>query len=373
MTLRTAMHFLHCLVRLFFLVFCLRAGAQDNVAAQFANYPFLLRLEHTTEGSRVCVLLRRDGEFHLEHTHGDETQVSEGQIPEVELTKLKEALNGDELQQISQQQIVPPLLYPMLDQLQVNIFRVDHWQNLLFPDATSQISFRPALKPLLAWMKELHDEPHRDLTEDEGKNNCLTPGKIQLTIRTHNSSPSDAEEGSENTPAKAATVGAKPQASQPKSFLMRYSADHFSSGTLQRTCVIVNPAGLFRMEKGSQQATYKMKASVFEGSISEDELSELARLLEASDLRDLQHQNRMSGVRVQDIKVISLSIPRAKGIQQLLFSSYSGYLSGSGGTASVTDDTSAIRSLQKWLKTSIENKKLAAAKSALPNSCVAAP
>jgi hypothetical protein len=85
----------------------LRASAQNSVADQFANYPYLLRLEHTTKGSRACVLLRRNGEFHLENTHGDETQVSEGQIPDAEIARLTEDLDNHDLQQISQQKIIP--------------------------------------------------------------------------------------------------------------------------------------------------------------------------------------------------------------------------------------------------------------------------
>jgi hypothetical protein len=379
MILRTATHFLGCFVQplslvfLVFLVFCLRAAAQDRVADQIANYPFLLRLEHTTKGSRACVLLRRNGEFHFEHTRGDETEVSEGQIPDAELVNLKEALNSDQLQQISQQKIIPPLLDTTVDQVQVNVVRTDHWQNLYFADSTSQIPYSGALKPLLTWMRALQDEPHRTLTEDEGKNNCLTPKKLHLTIRTNDPSLSAEKKITENAANSAANGAAGPQSSQPKSFLMRYSLDHFSSGVLQRTCVIVNPTGSFRMEKGSQQVTFKMKASVFEGSISEDELRELNQLLEAPDLKNLHHQNRLASVRRGDVQITSLSIPREKEIQQLLFSSYIGDLSGRGDPGDVIDDTSSIQPLQKWLRASIADKKLAPVKSTKPNSCAPGP
>ncbi len=368
-TLRPAMRFPGCVAGLILLAFCLPSAPQDSVADQIANYPFLLRLEHTTKGSRVCVLLRRNGEFHLEHTHGDETEVSEGRIPDAELVTLKGALNNDELQRISQQMIIPPLLDTTVDQVQVNVVRTDHWQNLYFADSTSQIPFGAALKPLLTWMSELHEQPHRTLTEDAGKNNCLTPKKLHLTIRTKDSSRPRTEKSEANT----SSVTNKPQSAQAKSFLMRYSMDHYSGGVLQRTCVIVSPAGNFRMEKGNQQLTYKMKASVFEGSIPGNELQELNQLLETSDLRTLHHQNRLASKRMREAVVVSVSIPREKDIQELLFSSYIADPTGRNDSGDVIDDTTSIQPLQKWIKTSIDNQKLKPVKSATPDSCAPGP
>lgn len=360
--------------QLIFLFLCARVSAQDNVAPEFANYPFLLRLEQTTEDSKVCVLLHRNGEFHLEHTRSDETSVSEGKLPEADFLKLKQALDNDELQKISQPQIVPPLLYSMNDQLQVNVFRTDHWQNLLFPDSSSQIPFRQPLKPLVAWLSALHNEPHRELSEDEGKNNCLTPGKIRLKIRTKDSIPALAgAKSNENAPSSAASEGVKPRPRYPNLFLMRYSRDHFSTGTLERTCVIVNPAGHFRMEKGSQQISYKMKESVFEGAVPENELRELRQILDAPELKNERHQNLLEGLVVHDAEVTSLSVPREKEIQKLVFSSYFGSPSGSKQASSSDDDTSPIEPIRKWLKTSIESQKLKPLKSALPNNCAPLP
>jgi hypothetical protein len=361
-------------VQLTFLFFCLCAGAQDNVAAQFANYPFLLRLEHTTDKSKVCVLLRRDGGFHLEHTQSDQTLVSEGQISEAELLKLKQALDSDELQKLSQQKIVPPLLYSMNGQLQVNVFRVDHWQNLLFPDATSQVQFFQTLRPLVNWLNALHREPHLEISEDAGKNNCLTPKKPELKIRTAESSLSATGDASESPPTSVAADPGKSQLSPPNSFLMRYSRDRISNGSRERTCVIVNHSGRYRMEKGNQPATFKMKTAVFEGSVTDLELKELGQLLDAPDLKTLHHQNRIPGVTVLDADVISLAIPRNDETQQLIFSGYvAARPHNKGPFSNVTDDTTSVEPIQNWLETSIESKKLAPLKSLPPNNCALAP
>jgi hypothetical protein len=350
----------------------LRLSAQDDLAAQLANYPFRLRLEHTRGDSTVCVLLRRDGQFHLERTRADETLVSEGRLSESDLANLNLALDSDQLQQLSQQKIVPPLLFSRDDQLQLNVFRKDHWQNLRFPDATTQAAYRAAIRPLLTWLSELQNEPHRELSEDEGKNNCLTPARLQLKIRNAQP-PASATRATSEAPGGATGVADSPR-EQPPSFLMRYSRDRFSNGTLERTCVIVGPAGGYRMERGSQQISYKMKASVFGGSVSDGELRELKQILDDPRLKSERHQDRLPDVAIREAEVISLSVPREKEIQQLVFSDYSGALFGrQGSAASSSADTSAIEPLRTWLKTAIENKKLAPLKSAPPNNCASTP
>jgi hypothetical protein len=359
-----------CLLLLFL---GLRLWAQDDVAAQFANYPFRLRLEHTRPDSNVCVLLRRDGQFHLEHTRADETLVSEGRLSESDLAKLNLALDSDQVQQISQQKIVPPPMYSRNDQLQLTVFRKDHWQNLWFPDATTQAAYRAAIQPLLTWLYELHNQPHRELSEDEGKNNCLTPERLQLKIRNAQP-PASAGKTSEEPGAGAAAGVADSHPEQPPSFLMRYSRDRFSNSTLQRICVIVGPAGGYRMERGSQQISYKMKASVFGGSVSDGELRELKQMLDEPRLKNERHQNRLPDVAIREAQVISLSVPREKEIQQLVFSDYSGSsFGGKGPAANSSDDTSSIEPLQTWLKTAIENKNLVPLKSARLNNCASAP
>jgi hypothetical protein len=351
----------------------LRVSAQDDAAAQFANYPFRLRLEHVSENSSVCVLLRSDGQYHLEHTRGDEILVAEGRLGESDLARLNLALDSDQLQQISQQKIVAPLMYSSYDQLQLNVFRKDHWQNLQFPDATTQRAYQAAIRPILTWLNELPNAPHRQLSEDEGKNNCLTPEKLHLKIRIAEAPLSTKKTGAE--PGAGISGGrADAQPEQPASFLVRYARDRFSNNTLQRTCVIVGTAGGYRMERASQQISYKMRASVFEGSVSAGELEELKQMLDEPRLKNERHENGLPEMTLRDAEVISVSVPREKHIQHLLFSDSSGSLfSRKGAAANSTDDTSSIAPLEAWLQTAIENKKVAPLKSAHPDNCASTP
>ena len=67
--------------------------------------------------------------------------------------------------------------------LQISIFRTDHWQNLVFIDDNGSQPVPRSLGPLVNWLNSLHVQPHRELNEDEGKNNCQSPKKIELTTR----------------------------------------------------------------------------------------------------------------------------------------------------------------------------------------------
>jgi hypothetical protein len=51
--------------------------------------PYLVRVQHAAPGNTICVLLRHDGQFHLEASHGDRTKVSEGSLPSAELLKVQ--------------------------------------------------------------------------------------------------------------------------------------------------------------------------------------------------------------------------------------------------------------------------------------------
>jgi hypothetical protein len=67
--------------------------------------------------------------------------------------------------------------------LQISIFRTDHWQNLVFMNDNGSQSVPPSLGPLVNWLGSLHTQPHRELNEDEGKNNCQSPKNIELKTR----------------------------------------------------------------------------------------------------------------------------------------------------------------------------------------------
>ncbi len=173
-------------MRLFFLFvvpfFALAASGQTSETTAF-KYPYLLHIETATFYDHSCVLLRNDGQFHLELEKGDHTKVFEGALPEDDLVQVQKLINGDQLRALTQKQIVEPSVNVQLDQLQIDVFRGDHWQDLFFLDASSRKPFDNLIAPLVRWLDALHKVPHRELSEDEGKNDCQLPKRIVLKRR----------------------------------------------------------------------------------------------------------------------------------------------------------------------------------------------
>jgi hypothetical protein len=161
----------------------LLARAQSQRLGDSEISPYLVRVQRTTPGNTLCVLLRHDGQFHLETSHGDRTKVLEGALPSSELRKVQQMLDSDGLPRLSQDKPGSPKTSGVSEILQISIFRTDHWQNLIFVDDHGGQSVPGSLGPLLNWLGSLHRQPHQQLSEDEGKNNCQSSKKIELEKR----------------------------------------------------------------------------------------------------------------------------------------------------------------------------------------------
>jgi hypothetical protein len=159
------------------------AFCQGQAPADSGSFPYLLRIQRTTPEGVVCVLLRRDGQFHLETSHGDHTKVFEGLLPSSRLKKVQVMLDSGDLPRLPQTPSNSPGAISASEILQVSIFRMDHWQNLVFVADNLGRPVPRSLDPLLSWLDSLHKQPHRELDEDENKNNCQSPAKIELKRR----------------------------------------------------------------------------------------------------------------------------------------------------------------------------------------------
>ena len=101
----------------------LPAFSQSQPPTNPGSSPYLLRIQRTTPGSVICVLLRHDGQFHLEQTHGDHTKVFEGSLPSANLLKVQRMLDNDGLPLLSQGKSDSPKTTLLSEILQISIFR----------------------------------------------------------------------------------------------------------------------------------------------------------------------------------------------------------------------------------------------------------
>lgn len=161
----------------------LPAFAQSERPTDSAIAPYLLRVQRTTPGDTVCVLLRYDGQFHLETSHKDRTEVLEGSLQSSQLLRVRRMLDSDDIPRLCHDKPVSPKASRVSQILQISIFRTDHWQNLIFIDENGSQSVPRSLGPLVNWLRSLHTKPHRQLNENESKNNCQSPKTIELQTR----------------------------------------------------------------------------------------------------------------------------------------------------------------------------------------------
>src|ERR1700722_9500300 len=123
--------------------FCLLACAAGNLWAQAPSAPqakteaaYLLRLERVRNREGVCVLLRGDGQYHLERHTADKVRVFEGDLESGELHRLVRIVSGDQLFLLEQKQITDPMLRSDDDQVRLAVLRpLDEWQDLVFADS----------------------------------------------------------------------------------------------------------------------------------------------------------------------------------------------------------------------------------------------
>ena len=342
-----------------------------------SKYSYQLRLEQITEGENVCVLLRRDGHYHFERTLSDKALVYEGSISRASLKEIQAVVNNDALLRLTQSKIPLHLYSVSWDELDLRIARVAGWQQLRFPDAEARKAFQQSLDPLLKWFHGLPTENRTEISEEEGKNNCLPPRSEKAKLRERRARPIAAN------------------ASLPDSYMLRFVFDQLSPGDTKRTCAVVYPNGFYHLEKSREKHTFegvylpdivnqavggKIKADVYEQFLDSAATAELRQLLDSPTLIASRHSTLPVGVRYSDADITMVFIPREGMVQQLAFTNYFGGddardpIAGRGGNVQHIDSAANLISpLQKWMKSNIESRKAARLKDGFGNNCTSLP
>ena len=294
------------------------------------NYPYLLRLDHYAFGDHSCALLQNTGAFHLEVDHGDEVKVFEGTIDSSKLLEIQHELNSQPLVSLSPQQIEEPIVRSgRYEKLQVTVFRGDGWQDLFFRSSDSQRAFKQSLQPLVRWLDDLHKVPHRELSEDAGKNNCLprTPIVLQkrgasmqqaVTAKTRadvlpaGQSPQTLDSAQQTSPAAAA----------PVTPMLRIHSLEIKSGNAVDRCVLVAQSGAFHFERRTQKNGKPVDTEISAGRFSSDELEQLRQILDDPRLAKMKHREHREGRAVPVLgNWLEVTISRPTGNQLLVLTS----------------------------------------------------
>jgi hypothetical protein len=339
-------------------------------------YPYLLRLEKREIYTNTCVLLKKDGSYHYERIHGlDHVTVLEGELSPDALGKVSSLLERPDLAKLKQDDILEPLM-PLGDEVQVNVFRRDHWQDLIFSDSRDRKHVVPTVDSLLDWLNALPKLPHRELTEFEGRNNCLTERKIELQSRPfpppialppdiHASEPGLVEKGLRDPGMEA-----------PPEFLLRMTVDRVGDPR-QRRCAIVYPDGKYHTEKTTQGTGEVMHSQVSESDVAPSELENLRRILNAPEWGVEYHEQPPPGIFIRAGEFVHLQIPGANGIEKSVFANLDFTPISGADSHMETDDIAAIPGshgkllapLRAWFKKNVEDAKLPVLKDVPASNC----
>lgn len=280
---------------------------------------YLLRVAHENLEGNSCVLLQENGTFHYESGDRYYTRVYEGRVPAPQMSQVNELLQ--QLTTISQQEIEEPLIHGPYDLVDVGFTDGGAWRELLFRTAESQVAFKKSLQPLLEWMNRLHKLPHRQFSEDAGKQNCLPRRRLRLIPRDEFVERPPLPMPKPNFGSRQPELAPKPAAIPAKvTPLLQLGMLTRNSVGARQTCALVASDGQFRFEARAQSTGSKsVKTSFANGRLADADLQTLHSLLDAPALVKLRHHEPPGGMALNIMgQVIELYIARGAGVQELV-------------------------------------------------------
>src|SRR5437868_5263476 len=130
---------------------CILLAVSLPVTAQTTSNPPLVRMERQTFDQDTCMLVRNDGQFHLERLAPGmgQNRIYEGTLPEGALSELQKILDTDDFKNLTQAKIQMALVGEDRDQLLVAVDRNGSWESLHFTSGGSRKPFKNTIDPLV--------------------------------------------------------------------------------------------------------------------------------------------------------------------------------------------------------------------------------
>jgi len=322
------------------------ARAQEDPAGTPA---YLLRLERMYVEDSVCVLVRSDGQYHLERTDWDKTEVFEGDLSDSELHRLEHWVGENELFDLTQEKIVAPIFTGPKDQLSLGVNRPGYWQNLNFPAPSNWQRYRQSVVPLVQWLDELRKSKHRvKLREEQGRTNCKPPFRPVLSTRS--------------AQKKSETV---------KPFVFFVQTTSFKGKQGEKRCAVVYPDGRYHRETKSQHnGSDEVATAVYEGSVKADSMRELGAILTSPELRNRREPQLPWGMFQTDGEITGLTFAQEGRARTTFFWKYAP-IPGLVGAGRVEESgMQTLEPLREWLKANVEDAGIAPAANLPLSDCV---
>ncbi|MFY9562269.1 MAG: hypothetical protein WAQ52_18715 [Terriglobales bacterium] len=345
---------------------CLVVSVPCWAQAAGSDNPFLMRMERQTREENVCMLLQQNGHYHLERIITGRPRVFEGTLEASAINELGPLLNSDQLANLKQAQIETSLASEDMDQLLLSIPRPYGWQSLNFPSGKSRKPYKAAMDPLVKWLDRYKQQQNPIVGAPT--NRCLPP--------------------------QGAQAGGESKANAASPYVMRIVVDHYEPlrlGTaasmnsttsmnstadfkVTRLCAIVYESGRYRLEKSIQEFGSPMRPEIFRDTLDKAQVDELRQILDNPKLATLPN-SAAPAVFAREGELISLAVPREKGVQALSFSSFFGARTQEKGmkdntSLAVSANVELTHPIRKWVKQNVEEHKVQQLKDVPSTVCI---
>jgi len=334
------------------------AQAQSTAPAPDAGTPsYLLRLERVHERQGVCVLLRGNGDYHLERHSPQKIRIFEGSVDADELRNIVHIVSGDQLFSLEQKQIADLMMKSDDDQVILAIQRPGSSQQLSFPDSASREPYRESLDPLLKWFEGLNKRKGPELSEEAARNNCLPPSRLDFAQRSNSSAgPPAATASASSTSANAPTP--------ENTYVLQRLDNRIARDRVEMTCLIVSTSGTYHLVKQSRGIGSKDITTVaLDGALSQAELTSLRGILDTPELRNEPSPPATAGEREAAITLAAsswmaqLSIPRDGKVQKVVVWKALRFLGAAQTRLTEDHDSKLLQPLSEWLQSHIDGSK----------------
>ncbi len=345
--------------------------------SQDADAPYPVRMERQTRDENVCMLVQKDGHYHLERTAMGRSRVFVGILDSSAVTELEPLLMASQLVDLKQGQIESTPVGQDIDQVMITITRTQGRQTLIFSSSKSRKPFKAEVDPILKWLDR--NKQQQNPMADATPSRCLPPQMAQ-----------------------AGGGGANPNTSNP--YMMRIVIDRYEAGgsgttlslnkgtagemvggvtktpmmdangfKITRTCAIVYDTGRYRFEKSVRESGIPIKSEIYRDTLDKSQLAGLREALDNPKLVAL-HNNSAPGYFAREGELISMGVPRDKGVQSVVFASFaprpaSADLQETAYTALMAN-LGLTNPIRKWIKQSIDDHKGTPVKDLPLSNCV---
>ncbi|HLX85101.1 MAG TPA: hypothetical protein VKR59_14465 [Terriglobales bacterium] len=366
----------------------LSAGALFSQAASSSqtskDAAYLMRLERIRHGEDVCVLVRGDGQYHLEFQSFGSIKIFEGELDADGIRQAIRLVSTDQLFDLEQKQIAEPLLTADNDEVMLAVLRPrDTWQQLTFPDSPSRKPYDESLVPLLDWFDRVQKRKGRKLSEEAGRNSCLPPRNLEFSARTPElhapdvTSPNSTNATGGGSGSQSSAQSAAEGGTTAAAYALRMVESGYERRTIVMSCRIVSRSGAYHFVKQSRESnSRKVRSVVRDGTLNETQMAALRQILSDPGLKDPPPSHRPSQFEMQltyGPSQFILWFPRDGALQEIEAWRSVPTVGGTLIGGMQDHGAKALLPLREWLKQNLDESKAIATTNPTNVQCLQEP